>query len=344
MKKLLEKIKSMNRGLLIGICVGIVLVIALVVTLIVMAATKPADNGKDPADTTAKIEETTGKEDETTAEEETTAADDTTAEDTTALDTTALDTTVADTTVAHTTTPPVTQAQTTNPPETNSHGGEMTGAGSASEPYLEIPVVGNNSSSITTVSIPAGGSKFYSIQRIGGMVVTLSNPSAYIVCNGVRYNAQNGVVTFIAPAALASDYIFLEIGNTSGAAASFTLTFTNLTGTMNNPLLLTSMGAPVALTIPAKDEDGYFYKYYAEKSGTIRFYVTQKSVDYIMMITNNRNSTQRTSEADLASDANGAYIEIEVAQGDELIINIGAMPDKRNNRPALNATWVGKFI
>ena len=63
-----------------------------------------------------------------------------------------------------------------------------------------------------------------------------------------------------------------------------------------------------------------------------------------MMITNNRNSTQRTSEADLASDANGAYIEIEVAQGDELIINIGAMPDKRNNRPALNATWVGKFI
>lgn len=343
MKKLLEKIKSMNRGLLIGICVGIVLVIALVVTLIVMAATKPADNGKDPADTTAKIEETTKKEDETTAEEETTAADDTTAEDTTALDTTALDTTVADTTVAHTTTPPVTQAQTTNPPETNSHGGEMTGAGSASEPYLEIPVVGNNSSSITTVSIPAGGSKFYSIQRIGGMVVTLNNANAYIICNGTRYDAQGGKISFIAPAALASEFITMEIGNKGGAACSFTLVFTNLVGSQANPSIISTMGSTNTISLAAGDSDGYNYKYKAERAGTIRFYISA-NVASILTVTNNRNSTQRTTDADAQTDASGTYVEMEVQAGDEIIIIVGAAPDRRNKFPAVTINWYGKYI
>ena len=345
MKALIEKLKSLDKRVYIIAGAAIVLAVAVIVTVCIVVGNNKNDNVK-PDDTTIAEKDTT-EADTTEKEEDTTEADNTEAE-TTEAETTEAETTDAETTEPDTTAPVVNQQPVTTPvtdaPVTNPSGEELLGKGSEADPYLEIPTVGANYSSVTTVAVPAGKSLFYGIQRIGGMVVTLSNPSAYIVCNGVRYNAQNGVVSFIAPAALASDYIFLEIGNTGGAAASFTLTFTNLTGTMNNPLLLTSMGAPVALTIPAKDEDGYFYKYYAEKSGTIRFYVTQKSVDYIMMITNNRNSTQRTSEADLASDANGAYIEIEVAQGDELIINIGAMPDKRNNRPALNATWVGKFI
>ncbi len=345
MKKLLDKIKSMNKGLLIGICVGIVLVIALVVTLIVMAATKPADNDKDPADTTAKIEETTGKEDETTSEEETTTADDTTAEDTTAEDTTAEDTTIADTTAAQTTTPPATQAQTTTPPETNSMGGEMTGAGSASEPYLEIPVVGNNSSSITTVSIPAGASKFYSIQRIGGMVVTINNANAYVVCNGTRYDAQGGVVSFVAPAALASDFITLEIGNKGGAATSFTLVFTNLVGTQANPKIIGagSLSATQTISLAAGDSDGYNYKYKAEKAGTIRFYISA-NVASILTVTNNRNSTQRTTDSDAQTDASGTYVEMEVAAGDEIIIIVGAAPDRRNKFPAVTINWYGKYI
>lgn len=339
MKKLIEKIKSMNRGLLIGICAAIVLVIALVVTLIVMAVTKPADNNtKDPADTTEKIEETTGedKEDETTAE-------DTTAEDTTAEDTTAEDTTVADTT-ATTTAPVVTQPPvTTNPPETNSHGGEMTGAGSASEPYLEIPVVGNNSSSITTVSIPAGGSKFYSIQRIGGMVVTLNNANAYIICNGTRYDAQGGKISFIAPAALASEFITMEIGNKSGAACSFTLVFTNLLGTQANPSIISSMGATNTISLEAGDSDGYNYKYRAERAGTIRFYISS-NVASILTVTNNRNSAQRTTDSDAQTDAAGTFVEMEVQAGDEIIIIVGAAPDRRNKFPAATISWYGKYI
>ena len=339
MKKLIEKIKSMNKGLLIGIIIAVVLVIAILVTVIVLATKKPADNTKDPADTTIKVEETTKKDDDdTTAEEETTEAD-TTAEDTTAEDTTAEETTAETTAV---TTAPVTQAQTTTPPETSATGIELIGAGSASEPYLEIPVVGNNSSTVTTVSIPAGSSKFYSIQRIGGMVVTINSANAYVVCNGTRYDAQNGKVSFIAPDALKSDFITLEIGNKGGAAASFTLVFTNLVGTQANPSVLSSMGNTNTISLAAGDSDGYNYKYKAERAGTIRFYISA-SVTSILTVTNNRNSSQRTTESDGQTDANGTYVEMEVQAGDELIIIVGAAPDRRNKFPATTINWYGKY-
>ena len=340
MKKLIEKIKSMNKGLLIGIIAGIVLVIAIAVTAIILATAKPADNTKDPADTTAKVEETTGIEDETTAADDTTAADETTAEDTTAEDTTAEDTTVADTTA--TTQAPVTQAQTTTPPETSASGLDLIGLGSASEPYLEIPALGNNSSYVTTVAIPAGGSKFYSIQRIGGMVVTINDANAYVICNGTRYDAQNGKVSFIAPDALKSDFIPLEIGNKGGAATSFTLVFTNLVGTQANPSVLSSMGNTNTISLAAGDSDGYNYKYKAERAGTIRFYISA-SVTSILTVTNNRNSSQRTTESDGQTDANGTYVEMEVQAGDELIIIVGAAPDRRNKFPATTINWYGKY-
>lgn len=330
-----DKIKSMNKGLLIGICVGIVLVIALVVTIIVLAVTKPADNGKDPADTTAKVEDTTGKDDDTTTDEETTDADttgeDTTAEDTTAEDTTAEDT-AADSTTALETQPPV----TTTPPVVDNKG-------SATEPYLEIPVVGTNSMSVTTVSIPAGSSKYYSIQRIGGMVVTINNANAYVVCNGTRYDAQGGTVSFIAPTALASDFITLEIGNKGGAATSFTIVFTNLVGTQANPHIINNMGGTLNVSLAAGDSDGYNYKYKAEKTGTIRFTLTA-NVTSIITVTNNRNSAQQTYQSDTKPDDGPQYIDVAVNAGDEIIIIVGAIPNQRGKYPAATINWSGKYI
>lgn len=291
------------------------------------------DNGdseseeSDEADDSGEEEETTGEGEETTAEEETTAP--------------AEDTTAPVTTPPVSTTPPV----TTDPPVTNNSGEELAGKGSATDPYLEIPTVGTNSMSITTVSIPAGASKFYGIQRIGGMVVTINNANAYIVCNGTRYDAQGGVLSFVAPAALASDYVTLEIGNKGGSAAAFTLVFTNLEGTQANPKIVSAgtISTAKSVSLAAEDSDGYTYKYKAESTGKIRFYMTA-SVTSIMSVTNNRNSAQRTTESDSQTDSTGTYIELEVNAGDELIIIVGAKPNQRGKYPATTISWYGKYI
>ena len=89
--------------------------------------------------------------------------------------------------------------------------------------------------------------------------------------------------------------------------------------------------------------DGYNYKYKAERAGTIRFYISA-NVASILTVTNNRNSTQRTTDADAQTDASGTYVEMEVQAGDEIIIIVGAAPDRRNKFPAVTINWYGKYI
>ena len=141
------------------------------------------------------------------------------------------------------------------------------------------------------------------------------------------------------PAALASEAVIFEVGNTGGDA-SFTLVFTNVTGSQANPVIISSMGADNTVNLPEGDSDGYYYKYIAEKSGTIRFTMTA-SADSILSVTNNRNSAQRTTEADLVEGTN--YIELEVTAGDEIVILVGAKPNLRNQYPAATITWNGKY-
>lgn len=345
MNKLIEKIKGLDKKILIAVCAAVVLVIAAIVALVIFLATRP-DSEKPDGDPD-KIVETTDAEDTTEAD---TTEEDTTAEDTTEADTTEADTTEADTTEADTTVPQTeqtgnwtgtTQNQDTTVAVTNPSGEEIIGQGSKDNPFLEIPVVGTGSMSVTTVAVPAGKSLFYSIYRVGGMVVTINNPNAYVVCNGTRYDAKNGVVSFIAPAALASDSVSFEIGNKGGAAASFTLVFTNLTGTHANPAIVSSIGSNVTISLSAGDSDGYVYKYKAAKTGKLRFTLTA-SVDSIISVTNNRNSAQRNSESDMADGTN--YIEIDVNAGDELIIILGSKPDRRGNYPAANITWKAEYV
>lgn len=230
-------------------------------------------------------------------------------------------------------------AQDTMATETNPSGEEILGAGSASQPYLEIPDVNDNSMSVTTVTIPSGKSLFYGIYRVGSMILTINNPNAYVVCNGTRYDAQGGSLTMTVPAALASEAVIFEVGNTGGDA-SFTLVFTNVAGSQANPVIISSMGADNTVNLPEGDSDGYYYKYIAEKSGTIRFTMTA-SADSILSVTNNRNSAQRTTEADLVEGTN--YIELEVSAGDEIVILVGAKPNMRNQYPAATITWNGKY-
>lgn len=317
-------------------------VLLIACTLISMCAC--GKDGKDK-ETTDAVDSTQKVDKDTTNNEETTG-EDTTGEDTTAEDTTAEDTTAEDTTAADTTKPPVqtTKPVQTTPVTTPATDDNKLGKGSKADPYLEIPVVGTGSMSVTTVSIPAGKTMFYGIYRVGGMVLTINNANAYVICSGKRYDAKNGVLSFVVPSALASDSISFEIGNKGSSAASFTLVFTNLVGTQANPAIIKtlSMSSQNKISLAEGDSDGYNYKYIAEKTGTLRLYMTATKAS-VLTVTNNRNSAQRSTSSDILTDENGAsYVEIEVNAGDELIIIVG-VERKGRNYPATDITWYGKY-
>ena len=213
--------------------------------------------------------------------------------------------------------------------------------GTKEQPYLEIPE--SNNMTVTTVSVPAGKSVFYDIYRVGGMIFTIDSANAYVIYEGDRYEAKNGVLSFRIENALASDAISFEIGNSGSSAEAFKITFTNPEGTYANPTVIKTLSGDITVSLEEGKETGYYYRYIAEQDGVIRFYMTATS-DSVVLITNNRNSAQRTSESDSMTDEQGAeYVEMEVLKGDELMINVGAKPNRRGKYPATEITWSGKF-
>lgn len=230
---------------------------------------------------------------------------------------------------------------------TNPDGVEIYGSGTSDDPYIDTPNADTHT--VKTLSIPAGKSVFYSIYRVGGRIFTINDANAYVVCDGTKYTAQNGKVSFKVVDALASDAVLFEIGNTSSTEKNFTITFTDLEGSMANPTVIKSTGSEIVLKLEEGNEIGHFYKYIAEQKGTLKFYLLgENATDKgILLATNNRNSAQRSTESseegEVKTDSSGTYIELEVEKGDEIIINVGSKPNKRGKYPAAEIKWIIKY-
>ncbi len=233
------------------------------------------------------------------------------------------------------------QTATQQPTTTKPSGEEILGAGSKAQPYLEIPNLDNMT--LTTVSIPAGKTLYYGIQRVGNMILTIENANAYVIeSNGTRHDASGGKVTFTVENVMPSDYVMFQIGNKGGTAATFTLKFSNPTGSQMNPTTA-KMNNNITVNLSEGDSDGHWYKYIAERTGKIRFYLLTSPDSNGLIVTNNSNSAQRTIEADAQVDSQGTYVELEVNQGDEIIINVAAKPNARGKYPKTTITWCGKY-
>lgn len=335
----MEKLKKLDKKVIIGIVSGVLAVVIAIVAVVIATSNKPAN--ADPDDTKPNNEyvvnenndaddsSTSTTEDESTSEEESSSEEDssTTEEDSTKGN-------------SNNSSSSSSTTATQQPTATNPSGEEIIGAGSKDQPYLEFP---DDNMTLTTVKVPAGKSLHYGIYRVGGLYLTINDANAYVICDGTKYTAKNGKVSFKIPSALASDAVYFEIGNTGSSAKSFKLSFSNPSGTFANPKVVNKINKDIKISLAAGTETGYYYEYKAEKAGTIRFYMTA-TVDSILSATNNRNSAQRTTSADMLTDENGnEYIELEVQKGDEIIINVGAIPSKRGKYPATEITWHGEY-
>ena len=227
----------------------------------------------------------------------------------------------------------------------NPDGVEIYGSGTSDDPYLDSPNVDTHT--VKTLAVPAGKSVFYAIYRAGGKIFTINSGNAYVVCDGVKYAAQNGVVSFKVPDALASDAVAFEIGNTGAAEESFSIVFSDIEGSMENPTVIKTVGNKVSISLEEGNDKGYFYSYVAEQTGKLKLYLLSDVSKSVLLATNKRNSAQRstesTEEGEVKYDENGTYIELEVEKGDEIVINTGSLPNKRGKYPAITIEWMAKY-
>lgn len=224
------------------------------------------------------------------------------------------------------------------PVTTTPDGKEMLGDGTAANPFQPDF---ENSMSYDTIAIPAGQTVYYSFRGVGNMWLSVSDGDAYIIeSNGTRHNASGGAVGFTVENAMANEFVTLQIGNSGSTAQSFTIKFSNVLGSWQNPEKISTAGQ-FTKHLPAGEEVGYHYKYVAEKKGTIRFYIVSESTKCGLTVTNCRNSAQRNFQAEVQEDEKGRYVELEakwVEAGDEIVIVVCA-EKYRGEIPAADVTW-----
>ncbi len=232
----------------------------------------------------------------------------------------------------------------------NPDGDEIYGEGSEATPYEDTPNADNQT--VTTVSIPAGKSVFYNIYRVGGRILTINSSNVYVVCDGTKYTAQNGVLSFKVVDALASDAVAFEIGNTGTSATTFSIKFTDVKGSFENPEKVDKIGNKITTSLKEGDEVGYYYEYVAEQSGELHIYLnetTDTAKDFALMVQNNKDGSgntatvQMTNDDDLTSTDDENYeIKLDVEKGDIIRIHLAVVKSGRKY-PATVVEWYGKI-
>ncbi len=218
---------------------------------------------------------------------------------------------------------------------------EMFGQGTAEDPYLATP----SDMTVKTQPIPAGTSAFYAIYRTGGKIFVINDANATVICDGTTYTAEEGIVTFKVPDALASETVLFEIINNGEADAEFEIKFSDVPGSLESPITVDTLDGDKTVSIPEGTTQGYYYVYNVEKAGTIRFYMTA-SVEAGMTIDRIRNENevvQVAMDGETVDEQGNAYVEVEVNEGDELRINLSAIPNKRGKYPAVDIIWNAKY-
>lgn len=357
MENFIEKLKTVDKKVWIGVGIGAAVVIILIVALIIgLGNNKKPAGGNNSQNGTQYGTETEGGVTEVFGTEDVTEV----------LGTETTETemgTETEMTESESQTQGVGGTTVTQNPDVN--GVEQkpttddgtTGMGTADSPYDINP--DGNTMKFTTYSIPANGSAHYSIMKTVGKYFIIEDADAYVVYKGKRYDAKNGRVSFLVTdsKALPTDYLNFEIGNKSSTAKTFTVRLSDPTGTQANPTKVdsvTNAGNSFDVSLSTGNSAGYYYKYTAQSTGKIKFYISAFSsktsgaegVITVNVIKPGDIVTQYNFNADgtYSVDENGnKYILADVEAGNTVEIIIGAQLPGSNKYPAADITWTAQY-
>lgn len=228
---------------------------------------------------------------------------------------------------------------------TKPSGEEILGLGSKDEPYLERPV----DMKITTVQIAAGKDLYYGIYLYDTKYLTINDPDAYVIYRNKRYDASNGRVSVKIRKPTPGQPVEIQIGNKGTIAKSFVVYFSDLEGSWDSKTKVNSIvnQSTYQISLAAGNEIGYYYTYTAEKTGTIRFYVSGTAPSGLEVQNTDLQDTNGATfaeESHVKTDEQGRkYISMSVTQGEEIYIHVCAEPDASNSYPATTITWEARY-
>jgi len=180
--------------------------------------------------------------------------------------------------------------------------------------------------------------------------VNMTNMSTY--AQAWLVDSTDGTITL---AVSAGDEVVIQVAAIPDASWNIPALSTALTGefifplgSMMNPEVLTELNWYYGNVSQAEgDTDGYYYTWTAPAEGVATFYFgfNEGLENYVLdIIVTNQNTYAQKSLLNDGVDNYGMELQVSVAAGDELTIQIVAIEDAEGNyAPAATMTWCGNF-
>lgn len=172
-----------------------------------------------------------------------------------------------------------------------------------------------------TVTVPAG---------------TTYHFAAY--ASGMLLSINDGEPVLLVAEGMGRTPAYFTITNDDEEAAEYTLLLTYPMGSQMNPETLYGRGTSY-VSLEAADFDGYFYTYTADATGTLLFSLTEITEGVEADISVTVGYANKT----LIADGVDGVLEVPVTEGDELSIQVVALPDANWEYPAADITWDFNF-
>ena len=186
---------------------------------------------------------------------------------------------------------------------------------------------------------------YFDLMRVNDTTLTIKHKDAYVIYNGVKYEAVNGVVTV---PDLYSQYtnlpVSVKIGNKGTEDATFAVVLSYEAGHLMNPIDL-NMGS-FSVNVKKNNEQGMYYDWVATKAGTLTITldkVTSKSGDVQAGISVTVTGSDLIPHQYLLSEVEGNALTIEVKEGDSVVVNVGVLPNAQNKYLAATVDVTASF-
>ena len=191
--------------------------------------------------------------------------------------------------------------------------------------------------------VKAGEMVLYNLYKLSGTTMRIADASAYVIYKDKTYTPdKNGYVYVPVTSDSPNNPIVLKIGNGGKENKTYAVKFSFPEGSDMNPY--DAKAGTIKTNIAAGNEKGVYYQCIAEKDGKMT--ITLKSVtsgikcDIRVTVTDESYIPQQYL---LSETKDGKVLTIDVFKGDDIEINIVALPDEDYKYPAATVETVLSF-
>ena len=191
--------------------------------------------------------------------------------------------------------------------------------------------------------VKAGEIVLYHVYRVSGTTMRIADASAYVIYLDKTYTPdKNGYIYIPVTSKSPNTPIVLQIGNGGKENKTYAVKFSFPEGSAMNPY--DAVAGTIKTNIAEGNDQGVYYQCTAAKDGKMT--ISLKSVtsgvacDIRVDVT---NSNFITHQYLLSQSDDGKTLVVEVEEGNEIVINIVALPDEDYKYPAATIETVLSF-